>query len=338
MLRPLAALAVAALLTGAPAAANPAPARDVTLMTYNVHGLPWPIVEDRSAALAAIGNQLRAMRRHADAPDIVAVQEAFVDDAKAIGRTAGYRYAAFGPAEDAPAMVPRVDDGFVADGSRMVGERLGKHVDSGLAIFSDYPILAVRRMAYPTCAGYDCLANKGALAALIAIPGVATPVIVVDTHLNSNGASGTPSTRAIQAYRRQIDLLAAFITSLGAGTRPVLVAGDFNVGRDLARRAQFDMRMLGGGAALQAAVATCRVAPECPVAEPAGIAESIARGKDWLMYRSSPRVAITPTGLAAPFGRRPDGTMLSDHVGIEVRYRIATRSAVASVPMTTASR
>jgi endonuclease/exonuclease/phosphatase family metal-dependent hydrolase len=220
----------------------------------------------------------------------------------------------------------------------MVGERLGKHVDSGLAIFSDYPILAVRRMAYPTCAGYDCLANKGALAALIAIPGVATPVIVVDTHLNSNGASGTPSARAIQAYRRQIDLLAAFLTSLGAGTRPVLVAGDFNVGRDLARRAQFDMRMLGGGAALQAAVATCRVAPECPVAEPAGIAESIARGKDWLMYRSSPRVAITPTGLAAPFGRHPDGTMLSDHVGIEVRYRIATRSAVAGVPMTTASR
>jgi hypothetical protein len=33
MLRPLAAIAVAALLTGAPATANPAPARDVTLMT-----------------------------------------------------------------------------------------------------------------------------------------------------------------------------------------------------------------------------------------------------------------------------------------------------------------
>ena len=338
MLRPLAALAVAALLTGAPATANPAPARDVTLMTYNVHGLPWPIVEDRSAALAAIGNQLRAMRRHADAPEIVAVQEAFVDDAKAIGRTAGYRYAAFGPAEDAPASVPRADDGFVADGSRMVGERLGKHVDSGLAIFSDYPILAVRRMAYPTCAGYDCLANKGAVAALIAVPGIATPIVVVDTHLNSNGASGAGSPRAIYAYRRQLDLLATFIGSLGAGNRPILVAGDFNVGRDLARRTQFDLRMLGGAASLQTAVATCRIAPRCTVAEPAGMAISIGRGKDWMMYRDSPTVRIRPVALAAPFGRAADGTMLSDHVGVSVRYRIDTLAPPAVPTTTLASR
>jgi hypothetical protein len=127
------ALAAAALLN-APALANPAAspaARDVSLMTYNVHGLPWPIAEDRSADLEAIGTRLRAMRAVGEQPGIVVLQEAFVANAKAIGQTAGYRYSAFGPGEDA-APVSRADDDFVSDGSRMVGERLGKHVDDRL--------------------------------------------------------------------------------------------------------------------------------------------------------------------------------------------------------------
>ena len=337
MLRYLAAAAVAVTLTITPAAATPA-AHDITLMTYNVHGLPWPIVEDRSTELQAIGDQLKMMRERHVQPSIVAVQEAFVPEAKAIGRTAGYRYVAFGPAEDADGALAPGDDGFVAQGSRLVGERLGKHVDSGLAIFSDYPILAVRRMAYPVCAGYDCLANKGALAALIAVPGIATPILVVDTHLNSNAASGAPNARAIYAYRRQLDLLSSFIAAMGAGDRPVLVAGDFNVGRDLARRAQFDLRMFGGNDLLQAAAVTCRSAPACPVAQPLAMAESLGRAKDWLMYRSSPTVGITPIALGAPFGRRADGAMLSDHIGIVAQYRIEPRSAVQLAAVNTASR
>ena len=333
----MAAAMLAVALAGAPAMAGPT-VRDLSLMTYNVHGLPWPITDDRSADLHAIGARLRSMRTAGDQPGIVVLQEAFVADAKAIGATAGYRYAAFGPAEQSAAPVPRTDDGFVEDGSRLVGERLGKHVDSGLAIFSDYPILAVRRMAYPVCAGYDCLANKGAVAALIAVPGIATPIVVVDTHLNSNGASGAGSPRAIYAYRRQLDLLATFIGSLGAGNRPILVSGDFNVGRDLARRTQFDLRMLGGAASLQTAVATCRIAPRCTVAEPAGMAISIGRGKDWMMYRDSPTVRIRPVALAAPFGRAADGTMLSDHVGVSVRYRIDTLAPPAVPTTTLASR
>ncbi|HXH15419.1 MAG TPA: sphingomyelin phosphodiesterase [Sphingomonas sp.] len=335
--RYLAAGVAALVLVGAPATAKAgggAGGRDLSLMTYNVHGLPWPITDDRSADLAAIGARLKAMRSTGKQPAIVVLQEAFVADAKAIGRTAGYRYAAFGPAEQASAPVPHADDGFVDDGSRLVGERLGKHVDSGLAIFSDYPILAVRRMAYPVCAGYDCLANKGAVAALIAVPGIATPIVVVDTHLNSNGASGAASPRAIYAYRRQLDLLAKFIGSLGAGNRPILVAGDFNVGRDLARRTQFDLRMLGGEASLQTAVATCRIAPTCTVADPSGMAISIGRGKDWMMYRASPTVSIRPIALAAPFGRAANGSMLSDHVGVSVRYRIDTLKPLA-LPNTT---
>lgn len=340
MIRRLGAALAAAALSSAPVLGSPvarAEAHDVSLMTYNVHGLPWPIADDRSADLQAIGTQLRAMRTAGAQPGIVVLQEAFVANAKAIGQVAGYRYAVFGPGENAAA-VPRTDDDFVSDGSRLIGERLGKHVDSGLAIFSDYPILAVRRMAYPVCAGYDCLANKGAVAALIAVPGVATPIIVVDTHLNSNTASGAASPRAIYAYRRQLDLLAGFIASLGASDRPILVAGDFNVGQDLARRTHFDLRMLGGEASLQTAVATCRVAPRCPVAEPSDMATSIGRAKDWMMYRPSSTVEIHPIGLAAPFGRIADGSMLSDHVGVSVRYRIDTLKPTAAPITAIASR
>lgn len=334
-----AAALIGAMIAGVPAVAS-APTRDVSLMTYNVHGLPWPITDDRSVDLRAIGTRLHAMRTLGEQPGIVVLQEAFVDDAKAIGRTAGYRYAVYGPGEDSSAPIPRGDDSFVEDGSRLVGERLGKHVDSGLAIFSDYPILGVRRMAYPVCAGYDCLANKGAVAALIAVPGIATPIMVVDTHLNSNGASGAGSPRATYAYDRQLDLLADFIGSLGAGNRPILVAGDFNVGADLKRRTHFDLRMLGGEASLQTVLATCRLA-RCPVAEPSSMAISIGRAKDWMMYRPSPTVAIRPIALAAPFGRNTDGSMLSDHVGVSVRYRIdalAPTNGSAAAATTIASR
>lgn len=340
MIRYLGVALAAAASVHAPATAGSVAvpvARDVTLMTYNVHGLPWPIASDRSADLAAIGTRLRTMRDTGDQPGIVVLQEAFVDNAKAIGRTAGYRYAVFGPGEDDAATVPRPDGGFVADGSRMVGERLGKHLDSGLAIFSDYPILAVRRLAYPVCAGYDCLANKGAVAALIVVPGIAKPIVVVDTHLNSNEASGAGSPRATYAYRRQIDLLANFVASLEAGDRPVLVAGDFNVGQDLRRRTHFDIRMLNGGAALQAAVASCRTA-KCPIAEPSDMAFSIGRAKDWMMYRPSSTVAIRPIALAAPFGHAANGAMLSDHVGISVRYRIDMLATPASPTIMMASR
>ena len=49
------------------------------------------------------------------------------------------------------------------------GERSGKVAGSGLQILSDYPIVAIRRQAFPeaACAGYDCLANKGIVMALL---------------------------------------------------------------------------------------------------------------------------------------------------------------------------
>ena len=95
-------IALAALL-GAPApaatpvqdlaamsAAWPKPAGEFSVMTYNVKDLPWPIAADRKAAIGAIGQRLALMRSKGVQPDVVLLQEAFGEEAQAIGRAAGY--------------------------------------------------------------------------------------------------------------------------------------------------------------------------------------------------------------------------------------------------------
>src|SRR5204862_8341823 len=55
------------------------PIRPVTLsvMTYNVEGLPWPVRRGRGSQLKAIGEQLAALRARGLQPDVVLLQEGF---------------------------------------------------------------------------------------------------------------------------------------------------------------------------------------------------------------------------------------------------------------------
>ena len=53
--------------------AAPAPG-PVTLLSYNVEGLPWPLTHGRTAAAAAIAGELRAMHDRGEGPQVVAVQ------------------------------------------------------------------------------------------------------------------------------------------------------------------------------------------------------------------------------------------------------------------------
>ena len=312
------AAALLMLLAAAPAMA----AEPLSLLTYNVKGLPWPVAAGRGAALARIADRLRALRSQGRQPHLVALQEAFTPDAKAIGRLAGYRYAAFGPGRDEVATPVRAADrAFAAAGSYWAGEQEGKRADSGLAIFSDYPILAVRRIAYASCAGYDCLANKGAVAALIAVPGQG-PVILVDTHLNSSTASGTSRSRALYAYERQIDAFTGFVAMLSRSSSPLLVAGDFNVGHNVARRAYVMRHLMGAATPLANAEPDCVLPRPCPAGD-ADVVEALRHGKDWLLFRSTLGLSVRPAGLSAMFGHGPAGGMLSDHIGLSVAYRLS---------------
>lgn len=297
-------------------------AAPLTVMSYNVKGLPWPLALGRPAALGAIASQLQTMRQRGQEPQIVALQEAFVPDAKAIGRLAGYSYESFGldagqPTEPATAQ----DRAYAAAGRFLKGERTGKRVGSGLAIFSEYPIVAVHRIAFGPCAGFDCLANKGALAVTVAVPGVG-PMTIIDTHLNSNKASGVAPSRSIYAYRRQIDTLLDFIAKVEPQKSPLLVVGDFNVGHNADRRAYFSAKMLAADTALSAVEQSCSVPQQCTLDNADGVKESLGRNRDWLLFRSSASLAIKPLSFSAPFGRNARGSMLSDHVGISATYQV----------------
>lgn len=305
----------------ADAAQRPAPA-DVSMMTYNVHGLPWPLARGRVGAFATMVARLRGLRAEGRQPRILALQEAFTPAAKAIGAAAGYRYVAFGPSADRPPSLQRAagDRPFEADARHLRGEADGKWVDSGLAIFSDYPIVATRRLAYPICAGYDCLANKGAIAARIAIPGEGPSLYVIDTHLNARTAAGVPHDRADYAYWRQAALLRAFVARTIPRSAPLLVGGDFNVGRSAPRSGAFSMALSARDLGLSSAVARCAVRA-CATEDGSNLGWSISHRKDWLLYRPGTASTLFPIALSAPFGLLADGRTLSDHVGIAARFQ-----------------
>jgi len=305
---------------GEPASVHAAPAAGpVRLLSYNVEGLPWPLTHGRTEAAAAIAAQLRALHDRGAGPQVVAVQEAFGDAQKAIGRDAGYRYAAFGPAADMPAEAATApgDIAYLSRASVWRGETEAPREDSGLAVFSDYPILWVRRVPFPryACAGYDCLANKGMLAVALRVPGRAAPLIVVDTHLNSRTASGVDDMRSFHAYRRQVDALRGFIARLASPTTPLLLAGDFNVGNDDDRQAYLSVALMHGdmmriAASESACGSGCRQIAPVP---------GVVRAKTIVASHG----AIAADGPASVFGTRDDGTRLSDHIGVMRAFAIA---------------
>ena len=301
----------------------------LSVMTYNIEGLPWPVRFGRETAFEKIGNRLAALRLLGEQPHIVLLQEAFTDQAKRIGVDGGYRYIVDGPGRDL-AGVPAIsmaDRTFQSGASFLHGERSGKWVDSGLQILSDYPILAVRRMAFPSyaCAGFDCLANKGAVLAMIAVPGVDGPIAVVDVHLNSRKAAGVEDDRSFYAYRRQIDALDHFLAANVKPGTPMIMAGDFNVGHRPTRQRYFAAHMLNWGerapGIIKDALRACSASATICGPMPRDAIFSMKRGRDWQLSVPGSHIHLAVEGLAAPFGHDLNGEMLSDHIGYVAYYR-----------------
>ncbi len=304
----------------------------LSVLTYNVEGLPWPIRLGRSQNLAQIAAGLRQMRHNHSQPDVIVFQEAFSPAAKMIARDAGYRYIADGPGRDLTGAAPlrASDRAFAAAGNIFVGEGVGKWTDSGLRIASDYPILAARRMAYPSfaCAGFDCLANKGILLVELQVPGVGSPVAVVATHLNSRSAAHVDFTRSLYAYRRQIDALSDFLRRNVPATHPVIIAGDFNAGRRADRRLYLlsQAARWRPGLSLRTVLAARNgTLAGCRIEDRPDLDRSARRARDWQFFGSGYAATLRMTSLSAPFGHQADGTMLSDHIGYVATFDVADR-------------
>lgn len=314
---------------GAQAASGPTGAASLSVLTYNVEGLPWPARSGRGRDLDAMAARLLQLRATGRQPHVIVLQEAFTAKAKDVAKNAGYRYLADGPGRDDAGVAASTaeDIAFAAAGSRTTGEGLGKWSDSGLRIASDYPIVAVRRMPFPAyaCAGFDCLANKGVLIAYVAIPGAAGPVAIVATHLNSRHSSHVDDARSLYAYRRQLDAMSDFLARNLAPAAPVVMAGDFNAGSALARRSYLvssAVRWRKDGP-VEAALDHCLQSKNaCALSEQADLRYSLKRGRDWQFFAPGATARLVPASMAAPFGRGADGTMLSDHVGYVVVYRL----------------
>lgn len=337
----MAAAAAGGIATAAPAAPA-APAFSV--LTYNVEGLPWPVRSGRDDDLLRIATSLRRLRAVGRQPQVIVLQEAFTPAAKAIAGEAGYRYVADGPGRDevGAAAVRSADRAFAAQASALSGERAGKWVDSGLRIASDYPILGVRRMPFPAfaCAGYDCLANKGVLMVLLRVPGVAGPVAVIATHLNSRAASGVAFARADYAYRRQVDAVGGFLHRALPPGMPFVLAGDFNAGQGRDRRGYLvrSSAYWRPHAPLGMALGDC-LAPDsaCRHSDDADVRWSFRRGRDWQFFSAGTATALAVTALSAPFGHIRDA-MLSDHVGYVAYYRLTPEAAVTATTIPFAAR
>lgn len=290
---------------------------DLSVLTYNVAGLPWPLAKKAPAALHAIGARLARMRAAGRAPSVVVLQEAFSADAKAIGRRAGYPYAVEGPYLRTGAW-PGADEAR----SVLLGEAAGTPAGSGLVILSDLPVIDVRRAAFPdgACAGFDCLAAKGVVLVTLRLPGGGR-VMVADTHFNSNRASGAPERAAI-AYRRQAEFMAGFIAAHRIEGVPVVIAGDFNEGRRPRRAGALRSALdrLGcspRGDALRAYMGT---GPRA-LAQAEDARTIVRRARDMQFVLDGGGARLVPVGAGIPFGTEADGSMLSDHIGYTIRYR-----------------
>ncbi|WP_414900663.1 endonuclease/exonuclease/phosphatase family protein [Sphingomonas flavalba] len=318
----------------APSAPAATPIRDqpLSVLTYNIAALPWPLATGRGAATGRIAARLAAMRHANRQPRIVLLQEAFTPEAARIARHAGYRHVATGADTALRNAVPptAADIRFLADARPDRGEGWGKPLGSGLIILSDYPIVAVHRMAFPdfACAGFDCLANKGVLIAHLRVPGFATPVAVANAHLNARRASGVPVARAHAAYQRQVTLMAEFIGHHVAADAPLFLGGDMNIGKDPDRartffeqfaRMGFSFVAPGHGGLRRALAIRSWTDPDARDA----LVYADRHGKDWLFARAAGGAPMAIAGAHAPFRPERDGKPLSDHVGYVIDYRPA---------------
>jgi endonuclease/exonuclease/phosphatase family metal-dependent hydrolase len=302
---------------------------EISVLTYNVRGLPWPLASGRAKALKAIGTELAAMRRDGRQPDVVLIQEGFRGEIGDLVEASGYRYWARGPSRSQRASGAGPENGrrYATVRYPSLGEGWGKFTGAGLHVLSDAPITDVEDTPYRYCAGLDCLANKGVMLARVALPGAPGAIDIVNTHLNSRRAARVPIARSLQAHNLQTEELMTFINAHRDVDRPLLVGGDFNV-RNAPDR--YDYR--SAERPYQVVSEFCsRAADPCQgqaLGHPA--ARPWLRSQDLQAFVSAGPVTVRPIRIEMLFGASKSGARLSDHDGYLVRYRLSWDPAVVA--------
>lgn len=291
----------------------------ISVLTYNIEGLPWPARSKRGRFLRQIARHLDQLHAQGRAPDILLFQEAF--SSAAVRAIASLDYPSLAAGPDRGATAPRTAGGRLPGHHRIDKGELGiKILSGGLAVAADYPILRRHSEPYPqgSCAGFDCLANKGLLDVELAIPGVPGTLRILDTHMNSQHASGVSARRHHSAHREQASFLQRFAAEAVEAHQPVILGGDFNMRHSEIRFGSFQPAQ-----SLEIVHRFCASKPEvCEVRMSWDDDEPWMDTQDLQLFRSGAKVTVQPVSVEAMFDGEPGEPRLSDHDGFLVTYEL----------------
>lgn len=285
------------------------------VLSYNINALPPPLKKRGEPLYARIAAILQDRRRAGTAPHVVLLQEAFDKRVSVITDTTGYAYAMKGPGRRDRSKTGEAHWAPQTRKSYQFQKNPQKLTGSGLYILSDFPLSDGQYKAFDSaaCAGIDCLSNKAFQYAALSVPGYEVPVGILNAHLNSLNSAKAPSKTVFRAHRRQTDLLAGFIGSLDP-RQPLLIGGDFNT-KQPQRYAYFrDVIPLEDTAEVCITLAVCHIGANTP--------------QSMLLYDTNdkqfarPSARLQPIFMERNFSEELDGKPLSDHLGLEVHYRL----------------
>jgi hypothetical protein len=198
---------------------------------------------------------------------------------------------------------------------------------SGLYILSDLPLVAVNRAPFRSreCAGFDCLSNKGAMHARLAIPGVPSEIDLFNTHLNSRGHAGVSQDRSLKAHNLQVDELHRYIEAKWDKAHPMIFGGDLNMRRSPPRYAHF-AEVMPYPLVHQYCL---RKESGCDIRMSWDGDEPWMDTQDLQGFESGGGVTLQPIRVEAMFDKPWKGETLSDHDGFLVTYRLSWAAAAA---------
>ena len=178
---------------------------------------------------------------------------------------------------------------------------------SGLTTFvkSNLPVASFTGEAYETCDGWlsgkaNCWSTKGWLRVRVLLPGGAA-LDIYNTHLDAGARATSVATR-----RTQLDALATAVETI-SGESAIIIGGDFNLpyyrpgDRELILGFRKRLRLRDSGAG-----------PELPT----------WRERDYILFRSSPDVMLTVLGSGEALEFVNGDYALSDHPALFAQFRV----------------
>lgn len=290
------------------------------VLTYNIEGLSWPARSGRAESLRTLGQRLAELHGAGEAPDVVLFQEVFSRASVRAVEALPYAGIAAGPGRS-ESRVRRPGRSLPGPRRPFRGELGLKLQTAGLAIATDFPIVASNSAPFPrrSCAGFDCLANKGVLHIEIEIPGVPGTLHLFNTHMNSQGSSRVPARRYHAAHDQQGRFIASFIHDIAGLEAPLIFGGDFNMRRSELRFSAFDQT--------QPLLLVHRICSETP--EACDVQMSWDGDAPWMdtqdlqLFWPGDTVGVRPVRVEAMFDGGRSGPRLSDHDGFRVLYELS---------------